>query len=143
MTGQRMLRRGFTLIEMVAVVAIIGILIAIVIGGVAGHVSRARVTATKAQISALAQHVDTFFIQQGFYPSSLDDLVTKPAGVSEDNWPQGGYMAYIPADGWGNTLDYQYPVEGNPPYEIKSLGSDGSPGGTGSAKDLSNRDRPE
>ena len=66
MTGQRTLRRGFTLIEMVAVVAIIGILIAIVIGGVAGHVSRASVTSTRAQIKVLATNVETFFIQQKF-----------------------------------------------------------------------------
>ncbi len=115
---------GFTLVEVLLVVAILGILAAVVVGNYGQHGDRARVQATRATISAVATQVDVFQIDTGRYPSSLDDLITNP-GHANWNGPyiRGGRAALV--DAWGQPLVYQTSPDG---YRIVSPGSDGSVG---------------
>jgi len=115
---------GFTLVEVLLVVAILGILAAVVVGNFGQHGARARAQATRATISAVATQVDVFQLDTGRYPSSLDDLITNP-GHANWNGPyiRGGREALV--DAWGNPLVYQSSADG---YRIISPGSDGTVG---------------
>lgn len=114
---------GFTLIEVLLVVVIIGILAAIVVPRLGGRTKEAQVAAAKASIGGISLAIDQYEVDNGFYPASLQALITKG---SELNW-KGPYLkkAVTPLDPWGKA--YIYTPKGNG-YEIKSLGPDGVAG---------------
>lgn len=128
---------GFTLIEVMVVVAILGILATIVMTNVIGKDDQARVTTTKASLSAVAKALDMYKLDNHKYPTTdegLGALVEKPA--SAKTWPDGGYLSRLPEDPWGHPFQYVYPGGGGRKYDLYSLGADGADGGEGYDADI-------
>src|SRR3989337_1419721 len=128
---------GFTLIEMLVVLVIIGLIMGLVGPRVLTYLTDARVKAAKLQIEALSSALDLYFLDTGRYPSSsegLQALVRKPGDL--DVW-NGPYLkrGQVPQDPWKNEYLYRVPGQ-NSPFEIMSLGADGREGGNGSAADI-------
>ena len=140
---RRIVRRGgqagFTLVEMLVVITIIGLVMGLVGPRVLNYLGEAKVKAAKLQIESFGSALDLFYLDVGRYPSvseGLTALVQRPGNAPVWNGP---YLknASVPADPWGHVYVYRAPgVKG--PYEIVSLGSDGQGGGTGTAADISN-----
>jgi general secretion pathway protein G len=128
---------GFTLIEMLVVLVIIGLIMGLVGPRVLTYLTDARVKAAKLQIEALSSALDLYFLDTGRYPSSsegLEALVRKPGNIDVWNGPylKGGQ---VPQDPWKNEYLYRAPGQ-NSPFEIMSLGADGREGGNGNASDI-------
>ncbi|HUB87035.1 MAG TPA: type II secretion system major pseudopilin GspG [Verrucomicrobiae bacterium] len=122
-------RRAFTLVEIMLVVIIIGILAALVIPKIAGKSEQARETAAHADIyGGIKTTLDSYEEDNGFYPKSLQDLITKPANAP--NW-HGPYLdpPVLPVDPWGHPYIYVCPGKHNPTtYDLYSLGPSGKDG---------------
>ncbi len=129
---------GFTLVEMMVVIVIIGILATVLITQIAGKSDRAKVEATRAMISQLAQALDLFKLDHNRYPDRLDDLVQPPAYIDQKKWPVGGYLKQFPRDGWDREFLYRPQGSQGLPYDIISLGEDGREGGLQYAEDITN-----
>jgi general secretion pathway protein G len=133
---------GFTLIELMVVIIILGLLAAIVMPRVVGETDRARYEQSKVQMRILEDALKRYKLDNGIYPSTeqgLDSLVRKPStGVLPRNWPEGGYLdkTEIPIDPWGNQYIYISPGLHSPDYDIKSFGADGIEGGEGYNADI-------
>lgn len=130
---------GFTLVEMLVVIAIIGLVMGLVGPRVLNYLGEAKVKAAKLQIESFGSSLDLFYLDVGRYPSvgeGLTALVERPPNASVWNGP---YLknASVPADPWGHGYIYRVPGEKGP-YQIVSLGSDGQEGGTGTAADIGN-----
>ncbi|MDR9423719.1 MAG: type II secretion system major pseudopilin GspG [Marinobacter sp.] len=137
------LRNGFTLIEIMVVMVILGLLVAVVAPNIMGRSDQARVTIAETQLDNIAGALDLYRLDNGHYPSTqqgLEALVRKPSGTPEPrNWSPDGYMNSVPEDPWGNEYQYVSPgAEG--PYDLYSYGSDGQEGGEGDAADISVQD---
>ncbi|MCC2639270.1 MAG: type secretion system protein GspG [Moraxellaceae bacterium] len=133
----RRLQSGFTLIEVMVVVAILGILATIVMTNVIGKDDQARVTTTMASLSSVAKSLDLFKLDNHKYPTTdegLNALVEKPA--SAKTYPDGGYLSRLPEDPWGNVFQYVYPGSNGRKYDLYSLGADGVEGGEGFDADI-------
>ncbi|MDJ0656272.1 MAG: type II secretion system major pseudopilin GspG [Xanthomonadales bacterium] len=133
--------QGFTLIEVLTVVIIIGILFSVVLLNLEGTTDDARRTAALRDVKTLEQALDIYKLQNGFFPSTdqgLQALVSIPSGFPEPrNWQTGGYIKQLPKDPWGN--DYQYLHPGaNGTVDIYSMGADGRLGGEGINADIGN-----
>ena len=122
---------GFTLIELMLVVVIIGILAAVILPNMGGKSKQAQVAAAKASIDGISLAIDQYEVDNGAYPSSLQALITKG---SELNW-KGPYLkkATVPLDPWGK--EYSYTAKENG-YELRSPGPNGAAGDT---DDVSNQ----
>lgn len=129
---------GFTLIEVMVVIVILGILAALIVPNVIGQSDKARVGTTKSVLSTTASALDLFKLDNSRYPTTqegLDALVHKPANAK--TWPEGGYIkGGLPKDGWGNDLQYIAPGSDGKPYDLYSFGADGKEGGEGNDADI-------
>lgn len=134
-------QRGFTLIEIMVVVVILGILAAIVVPKVMDRPDVARITKAKQDIRAMESALNLYKLDNYNYPSTdqgLEALVNKPAGSPEPrNWKQGGYLDRLPKDPWGNEYHYLSPGS-HGEVDIFSYGADGRPGGDGVSADIGN-----
>jgi general secretion pathway protein G len=123
-------RAGFTLVELLLVLVILGVLAAIVVPKFTGRSEQARVTAARTQISNFAVALDAFEIDNGFYPrgrEGLQSLAVQPRDAL--NW-SGPYIETIPNDPWGNPFIYESPGKNRPhSYDLMSMGPDGRVGG--------------
>lgn len=118
---------GFTLVEMLLVLVILATLAAIVIPRFTGRSEQARTTAAQSQLASFQLALDSYEVDTGTYPRSLDALVSEPAGVR--GW-RGPYMQNVPLDPWGNDYVYTYPGSQNPGgYDLMSPGPSGRAGG--------------
>ena len=138
-----MKNRGFTLIEVLVVVAILGILAAIVVPRIMDRPDEAKRTAAKVDIAGLVQALKLYRLDNGTYPTTeqgLLALVQKPTTTPvPGNWKQGGYLERLPKDPWQGDYQYLYPgVKGE--IDVFSLGSDHARGGEGNAADIGNWD---
>ena len=128
--------RGFTLIEIMVVVVIIGLLAAIVAPNLIGNIDRAAVTRARADIRTIDNALNLYRLDNFRYPSSdegLEALVANPGAASAPNWKQ--YLRSVPSDPWNN--EYQYASPGRQgDYEIYTFGADGQEGGEGINADI-------
>jgi len=136
-------RKAFTMVELMAMLIIIGLLATLVVTKVASQIDRARVTTTKANLKILHTAVNQFKMDTGRFPSEdegLFALVEAPADVS--NYQTGGYLETtdIPRDGWGEEFIYQRYPESGKPFVIISYGADKEEGGEGYEADLYSTD---
>ncbi|HYW93899.1 MAG TPA: type II secretion system major pseudopilin GspG [Gammaproteobacteria bacterium] len=126
--------RGFTLIEIMVVVAIMGILAAIIVPRVMDRPDTARITKAKQDIRSLESALNLYKLDNYRYPSTeqgLNALVKKPTGdPPAPNWNAGGYIDRLPLDPWGHPYKYLNPGQ-HGPIDIYTLGADDQPGGTG------------
>jgi general secretion pathway protein G len=134
---------GFTLIEIMVVVVILGILAALVVPQVMNRPDQAKVTVVKGDIKAIGAALDMYKLDNFAYPSTqqgLDALVQKPGGNPPPrNWNADGYLKRVPKDPWGN--DYQYLSPGSKgAYDLYSFGADGKQGGSDLNADIGNWD---
>jgi len=134
-------QKGFTLIEVLVVVVILGILAAAIAPQFLGKADDARVGVVKTNIATLDSQVQLYKTQTGVFPSTeqgLRALVSKPTGDPVPrNYPQYGYLSKLPPDPWGNEYYYIYPGE-NGVFDIFTLGADGQEGGEGPNADIGN-----
>jgi general secretion pathway protein G len=140
--GHRVDRRaeaGFTLVEMLVVITIIGLIMGLVGPRVLGYLGESKVKAAKLQIESFSSSLDLFYLDAGRYPTSsegLTALTERPGNAAIWNGPYLKTGA-VPLDPWRHVYTYRAPAE-HGPYEIVSFGSDGQEGGSGTAADISN-----
>jgi general secretion pathway protein G len=131
--------RGFTLIEILVVITIIGILAALIVPRIMDRPDQARATAARADVNAIMSSLKLYKLDNGVYPSNeqgLQALVKKPErGDIPRNWKPGGYLEKLPQDPWGT--DYQYLNPGiRGEVDVFSMGADRKPGGEGYDADV-------
>lgn len=136
-------RYGFTMVELMAVLIILGLLAGVVVRNFVGQTERAKVTTTKASLKQLASAVNQFYMDTNRYPTEdvgLLELVQQPSDVT--NWQPGGYLdsTEVPRDGWDREFLFQLYPESGKPFVIISLGADGQEGGEGYDADLRSTD---
>lgn len=141
--NKRRVREAFTLVELMAILVIIGLLAAVVATNVIGKIDKARVTATKTSLKVLHAAVIQFKLDTGRFPEEeegLEVLVIAPTDV--ENWDPSGYLetTEVPPDGWGYPFEYQRYPESGKPFVIISNGADGEPEGEGYDADLYSTD---
>ena len=133
--------RGFTLIEIMVVVIIIGLLAAVIVPQVISKVDEARVAKAKQDIQSLETALTMYRLDNSKYPTSeqgLAALTTQPTDPSIKHWRAGGYIQRISKDPWGNDYQYVNPGTHGKEYDLFSLGADGAPGGDGIDADIGN-----
>ncbi len=135
----RGLQQGFTLIEVMVVIVILGILAALIVPNVMGRGEKAKMDTTVIALNSTASALDQYKVDNNRYPSmqdgGLEALVTQPA--SAKNWLPGGYVkGGYPKDSWDNDMQYVIPGTDGRPFDLYSYGADGQPGGEGSDADI-------
>jgi len=139
----RRAQAGFTMVELMAVLIILGLLFAVVVGNFVGHTDRARVITTRASLKSLHSAVNQFKMDTGRFPSDdegLMALLEQPTDVT--SWPAGGYLetTNVPQDAWGHDFIYELNPANGKPFLIKSLGADGEEDGEDYNADLLSTD---
>ena len=133
-------QRGFTLIELMVVIVILGILAGVVVPRIMDNPDKARVAKAKHDITALESALDVYRLDNFVYPNTdqgLEALVTQPGEAP--NWKSGGYIKKLKKDPWGNDYLYMSPGQ-HGELDIYSLGADGAPGGEGVFADIGSWD---
>ena len=135
--------RGFTLIEILVVIVILGVLAALIVPNIMQRPDDARVTAAKSQIALIMQALKLYRLDNQRYPTSeqgLGALVAKPeVPPIPSNWKPGGYLDKLPNDPWGRPYVYVMPGVRSE-VEVMSFGADGQPGGSGVDADIGSWD---
>ncbi len=137
----RSAQSGFTLVEIMIVVIIIGLLAAVVVPQFLTKVDDARVAKAKEDIQAMQTALTMFKLDNYTYPSTemgLKALAQKPDSTVVKNWRPGGYVQHVNKDPWGNNYQYQIPGTHGGEYDLYSFGADGQVGGEGYNADVGN-----
>ena len=138
---RRSARAGFTLIELMVVIVILGLLTTIVVINVLPSQDRAMIEKARADIHTLEQAIELYKLDLLVYPSTdegLEALLAPPPRLERaERYRQGGYIRRLPTDPWGNPYQYVFPGE-NGAFDVYSLGADGRLGGEGDAADIGN-----
>jgi len=130
--------RGFTLLELLVVMVIIGLLAGYVAPRYFGQIGKSEAKVAKAQLDSLEKALDQYRLDTGHYPSTetgLGALVTKPS--SEAKWSGPYLKKAVPLDPWGRAYQYKSPGD-HGDFDLISYGKDGQPGGAGEAEDIKN-----
>lgn len=131
--------RGFTLIEVMVVVVILGILAAIIVPRIMGRPEEAKRIKAQVDIKAIEEALNMYKLDNGFYPNTehgVEALVKKPETAPiPKRWKEGGYLSKVPSDPWGGPYQYLSPGE-HGDFDLYSLGADGEPGGEGKDADV-------
>ena len=131
---------GFTLLELLVVLVILGLLAGLVAPRLFGNVGKSEVKVARAQIAALETALESYRLDVGRYPSTEQGLAAlEKAPPSEPRWAGPYLKKAVPVDPWGNPYQYRFPGERSGDFDLGSLGRDGRPGGSGEDADLSNR----
>jgi general secretion pathway protein G len=133
--------QGFTLIEIMVVVVILGILAALVAPNVIRRIDDARVTKARQDIRAYETALNLYRMDNFRYPTTelgLESLVKRPNDPNIRNWKEGGYIDGLKKDPWGNDYLYLSPGTRGGEYDLYTLGADGQPGGEGPDADIGN-----
>jgi len=132
---------GFTLVEILVVISIIGLIMALVGPRVLNYLSESKAKAAKIQIESFLSALDLYYLDVGRYPSSSEGLAALTNGNNAPRW-NGPYLrgGVVPSDPWGHNYIYRAPAD-RAPFEIVSLGSDGQEGGSGTAADIASNKR--
>lgn len=131
---------AFTLVELMAVIVIIGVLAAVVLQRFVAQAEAAKRTTTLAQIKIVKAALVSFKLNSGRYPTTAEGisaLLTKPADYTGD-WPKGGYLEAMPKDAWGREFVYKCPGSDGKDYDVVSYGADGKAGGEDENSDITN-----
>ena len=139
----RIAARGFTLIEIMVVVVIMGILAALVVPKLMGRTDDARIIAARQDIATVMQALKLYKLDNQRYPTTeqgLQALTVRPtSGPAANGWKAGGYLDRLPLDPWKNQYQYLSPgIRGE--VDVFSLGADGQPGGTDNDTDIGSWD---
>jgi general secretion pathway protein G len=132
--------RGFTLIEIMVVVVIIGLLAAMITPSIMGQLDRAEVNRAKQDIRSIETALNIYRLDNYSYPSTddgLEALVTNPGETRAPNWQVGGYLPNLPRDPWNRPYEYLRPGQ-HGSFDIFTLGADGQEGGEGNRADSGN-----
>ena len=136
---RRSCAHGFTLIEIMVVVVIMGVLAALLVPRLMGRTDDARIIAAKQDIATLMQALKLYRLDNQRYPTNeqgLQALISKPSGgPMPPNWKAGGYLDRLNKDPWGNPYEYRSPGS-HGEVDLYSYGADGKPGGTGNDADI-------
>lgn len=142
-TAPRSPVRGFTLLEIMVVVVILGILAALVAPQIMGRIDDAAIAKAKQDIRAYETALNLFRLDNFKYPTTeqgLRALVERPSDSTIRNWKQGGYIDSMRNDPWGNEYQYVYPGSHGKEFDLYTLGADGQEGGEGINADIANWD---
>ncbi|GLK88427.1 type II secretion system major pseudopilin GspG [Pseudomonas turukhanskensis] len=135
---------GFTLIEIMVVVVIIGILAALIVPQVMSRPDQAKITVARGDVKGISAALDMYKLDNHVYPNTqqgLEALVKKPSGnPPAKNWNAAGYLKRLPVDPWGNPYQYLSPGSKGP-FDLYSFGADGKEGGTDNDADIGNWDQ--
>ncbi len=143
MDDRKCARSGFTLIELMVVVVILGVLAGLIVPQFMDEPQKARVVKTQLQMESISTALKKFYLDNGFYPTTeqgLSALVQKPSsGRIPKNFAVSGYLSKVPKDAWGT--DFVYVAPGNHgPFDIISFGGDGEEGGSDYDSDINSWD---
>jgi general secretion pathway protein G len=127
--------RGFTLVELLVVMVILGLLAALVVPSYLGRERKARAQAAKTQIELLGTALDTFRLDVGRYPTGSEGLQALRASPGLPRWDGPYLKKEVPMDPWGRPYVYESPGQ-HGEYDLYSYGADGAPGGDGDARDV-------
>ena len=134
-------RKGFTLIELMAVIVILGILTTIVVVNVAPFLQRANFEKVRADLAQIEKALETYSFQHYSYPTTdqgLEALIIPPNGIKNPNlFPPDGYLSSIPQDPWGNEYLYLFPGQFSK-FDVFTYGADTTVGGQGENADVGN-----
>jgi len=139
----RQFHRGFTLIEIMVVVVILGILAVLVAPNVISRIDDARIAKAKQDIRAYETALNLYRMDNFRYPTTdqgLEALVQRPNDPNLRNWKQGGYIDSLRKDPWGNDYLYVYPGTRGKEFDLYTMGADGQPGGEEVSADIGNWD---
>ena len=138
---RRRAQAGFTLVEILVVITIIGLIMALVGPRVLNYLSESKAKAAKIQIESFASALDLYYLDLGRYPTTNEGLAALTQGNNAPGW-NGPYLrgGVVPNDPWGHGYVYRSPGQ-RAPYDIVSLGSDGQEGGSGTAADIASGTR--